>query len=188
MLLPLVLGCTKNKTFNNKYFNLSVPAEFKIDSINLGDFSTTKYSGSELIVKNDLECYIYSFYLDHKEFRERKGIYFANTVMKNHSKKDVHEIILAELAKQKKYFSEDTYKNFELIVPLKDTIVKNQKYSYYIYSYEEDQTKIKKGRVFTTAKGKIHDIALAFNNKDNSSIKNQFNELFSIVNTITFKK
>lgn len=187
MLLPFVLGCTKNKTFSNKYFNLSVPTEFKIDSINLGEFATTKFPGRELIIKNDLESYLYSFYLDDKDFKARKGINIANTVMENGSKRDVQEIILNELAEQKKYFSQNEDKNFELIVPLKDTIVKNQKYSYYIYSYNQDQTKIKRARVFTTAKEKLHDIDLAFNNKDKSSIQNQFNELFSIVNTLTFK-
>lgn len=192
ILLPFVFGCTKNKTFNNKYFTVSVPTEFKVDSINLGQFSSEKFPGRELIIKDDLESFLYSFYLDNKNPEEKKGFSIANSVIENKSKKDDSEIILNELKEQQEYFSQNKSKKFELILPLKDTVVQNRKYSYYIYAYsnlyDNDSNKTKRGRLFIKTKEKIHDIDLVFNTKDKSSIQNQFKELFSIVSTITFKK
>nr|WP_315188154.1 hypothetical protein [uncultured Flavobacterium sp.] len=192
ILLLFIFGCAKNKSFNNKYFSLSVPAAFIIDSINIGEYSSTKFPGRELISAKDSESYIYSFYSDNKNSKERKGFTIPCTVMQNNLKVNYNEIILRELEKQKKYFSQNVNQNFEVLIPLKDTIVKNQKYSYYIYQYNnsdnKDVIKIKRARLFTKVNEKIHDIDLVFNSKDKSPVQIQFNELFSIVNTITFRK
>nr|WP_198999850.1 hypothetical protein [Flavobacterium sp. ASV13] len=192
ILLLFVLGCTRYKSFSNKYFSLTVPNEFIIDSINLGEYNLTKFPDRQLISKGDSDIYSFSFYSNKKNFRERKGVTISNSIIENKDNKDYKKVILEEIRKQNKFFSQGNNKNYEIIIPLKDTVIKNRKYSYFLYQYDYSNNTeidtIKKGRLFIERNEKIHDLDLKFDSKDNSSMQKQFNELLSIVETIKFKK
>lgn len=187
-----IMACKKDKSFHNKYFDLTVSEEYSIDSIDFGEYNATKFPDRELIFEEDPNSYCFSFYINNKNFEERKGITLYNTVIKNNSNKSYKEVVFDEIKKQESVFKQGKNKNYKVISTLKDTLIQNQKYSYYSYQYDNlnntNFNTIKYIRLFTEKKQKIHDIDLKLDSKDNSSLQHQFNELLNIVKTVNFKK
>ncbi|MEO7979127.1 hypothetical protein [Flavobacterium sp.] len=191
LIILSVIACKRDKSFNNKYFTLTVPKEYTIDSINFGEYIPSKFPDRQLIFEKDPSSYCFSFYINNKNFEERKGITLYNTVIKNNLNKGYKEVVFNEIKKQELSFKQGQGKKYKLISAIKDTVIQNQKYTYYIYEYDylnnTNVKRIKNIKLFTEKNKKIYDIDLKLDSKDNSSLQNQFNELLNIVKTLNLK-